>query len=47
MEQLLELYEFEVEEREKIIWGIAIVKDLIKINNKYCDTQTQSQNKCH
>jgi len=47
MEQLLELYEFEWEEREKIMWGILIVKDLIKINNKYCDTPRHSQKKCH
>lgn len=35
MTQLMELYEFDEEEKGKIMWGIAILKDLIKINNKY------------
>lgn len=35
MTQLLDLYEFDDEDRNKIMRGIAILKDLIKINNKY------------
>lgn len=37
MTELLELYEFTEEEKHTIMWWIAIVKDLIKLNNKYDD----------
>jgi len=48
MTELLEIYEFTEEERNTIMWGIAIVKDLIKMNNKY-DTNhpITDTSKCH
>jgi transcriptional regulator with XRE-family HTH domain len=48
MTELLELYEFTEEERNTIMRWIAIVKDLIKMNNKYdSDNQTDDSLKCH
>jgi uncharacterized protein HemY len=48
MTELLELYEFTEEERNTIMWWIAIVKDLIKLNNKYETEELIPESlKCH
>lgn len=48
MTELLELYEFTEEERHTIMWWIAIVKDLIKLNNKYDTEQPLTDtHRCH
>lgn len=39
MTQLMDLYKFDEEERNKIMRGIAILKDLVKINNRYDDVE--------
>lgn len=48
MTELLELYEFTEEEKHTIMWWIAIVKDLIKLNNKYDDDHPLiDTSRCH
>lgn len=48
MTELLELYEFTEEEKNTIMWWIAIVKDLIKLNNKYeTEEHILESPKCH
>lgn len=47
MTELLALYEFSEEEKNKIMRWIAIVKDLIKINNRYDEDSPTPLRKCH